>query len=82
MRKYGQTQGANLTEVICNCCGRALEVENGYLREECISVEHIFGYFGKKDGSRHQFDLCEECYDRLTEQFRIPVAEEQQNELL
>ena len=37
-----------------------------------------FGYYlRKKDGEIHRWDLCEECYDRMTGQFRIrPDVEE------
>ncbi|MBR1931448.1 MAG: hypothetical protein IJ833_08280 [Lachnospiraceae bacterium] len=82
MRKYEQKPDCDLTEVICNKCGKRLEVENGYLREECFSAEHVFGYFSRKDGIKHRFDLCEDCYDHIIAAFRIPVVEEQEVELL
>ena len=66
MRKYKSDQ--TLDRVICNGCGRKLVVEDGILRE---------GAFSEKDGEIHRWDLCEECYDRMTGQFRIrPDVEE------
>lgn len=82
MRKYEQKQSGNLTEVICNGCGKAFKLGNGYLKEECICVNHVFGYFSKKDGCRHQFDLCENCYDKIIAQFQVPVTEGREKEFL
>lgn len=82
MRRYDEGQDRKLTEVVCNRCGRKLEVENGYLREECISVDKVFGYFSRKDGSSAHFDLCEDCYDELTAQFAVPVEPNEVTELL
>ena len=41
-----------------------------------------FGYFSNKDGIRHSFDLCEECYDKLIEGFAVEVTKEEVQELL
>ena len=82
MREYFKTEESRLHRVICNCCGRELKVENGYLKEECISVDQTFGYFSAKDGQRHRFDICEDCYDKWLQNFAIPVEECEENELL
>lgn len=79
MRKY--KSGGQLDTVICNCCGKKLAVEKGILREGAIMVDHIWDFFSEKDGEIHHFDLCEECYDEMTRQFRIPVDIEEQTEL-
>ena len=41
-----------------------------------------WGYFSQKDGESHSFDLCEECYDRLTGGFQIPPEKYAEKELL
>ena len=82
MCRYEDEQSGRLVCVRCNRCGRELKVENGYLKEGCFHGDFTFGYFSHKDGMRHQFDLCEECYDKLVKQFAIPVVESQENELL
>ena len=46
------------------------------------SVDYIWGYFSNKDGTRHQFDLCEDCYDRFVKELSIPITESENNELL
>ncbi len=81
MRRYEQIQGGDLAEVICNGCGKALQLEKGYLKEGCFFAECTFGYFSRKDGVKHRFDLCEDCYDKMIAQFRVPVDEEQEKEL-
>lgn len=71
-----------LKKVVCNQCGRELKLEEGYLREGCYEGQQVFGYFSRKDGLRHKFDLCEECYDKWISGFIIPVEEEEISELL
>ncbi len=80
MRVYGE--GKELVKVVCNACGKELLVENGILKDECIHVDHDFGFFGAKDGESEKFDLCEECYERLTADFQIPVERQERKELL
>lgn len=69
-------------KIICNKCGRELSEEAGLLREGVCTVEVDWGYFSHKDGERHQFDLCEECYDELVKSFRIPIRVKERTELV
>lgn len=82
MREYLSLEENRLKKIVCNCCGRTLKMENGILKEECISADHVFGYFSKRDGVRHRFDLCEDCYQKLIDGFFVPVEEEEEKELL
>lgn len=82
MRKYENGQSKKLVHAVCNKCGRVLKVENGCLKEGCFSAEAVFGYFSRKDGTSHRFDLCEDCYDEMISQFSVPVEEEEGAELL
>ena len=82
MRNYLKIEENILDKVCCNKCGRALKVENGYLKEGSFSVDHVFGYFSKMDGVRHSFDLCEKCYQNWIDSFMIPVDVQEENELL
>lgn len=81
MRNYIGEEKRILKEVICNKCGKKIKVENGIVKEGCFSANPSFGYFSEKDGTRHQFDLCEVCYDVLVRSFVIPVVETEENEL-
>lgn len=82
MRKYGTQKEAELEEAVCNCCGKKMRVENGILKEGFCEIDIKWGYFSKKDGMRHQFDLCELCYDKITSQFQIPLKETEEKEYL
>ncbi len=62
-----------LQKIICNRCGKEISVVNGHETEGVFHGEYMWGYFSEKDGERHSFDLCETCYDRIVEQFCIPV---------
>ena len=82
MRKYTIIEENKLLEVRCNQCGKLMHVENGFLKEGCFHGENVFGYFSTRDGSRHSWDMCEECYNRLIQGFVIPVDETESNEYL
>ncbi len=82
MRKYEKGRSGKLVRVVCNQCGKELKLEKGYLKEGCFHADYLFGYFSGKDGTRHRFDLCEECYDKMIKNFQIPVEEKQERELL
>ena len=82
MRKYSDEEKMHLEQVICNACGRYLQVENGIIREGCYHGDSAFGYFSSRDGVKHHFDLCEDCYDKMIENFKVPVEESETMELL
>ena len=82
MRKYANVQENHLSEVCCNKCGKSLLVENGFVKEGCFHAEYSFGYFSTKDGMSHTWDMCEDCYDKMIQEFAIPVQETENNELL
>lgn len=71
-----------LVKIICNQCGAGTDVADGLMKKEFFSVHKRWGYFSGKDTQIHHFDLCEQCYDRLTEGFEIPVEIESETELL
>lgn len=82
MRIYLDAKETELVSVICNGCKKELAVENGILKEEGIQIKHTFGYFSQKDGQAEEFDLCEECYNKITGKFRIPAEKKDVTELL
>ena len=80
MRVYDEEK--ELVTVVCNACGKNLLVKNGILKEECIHVDHDFGFFGAKDGESDKFDLCEACYEKMIAGFSVPVDRRERKELL
>ena len=81
MQRYGDQEKAQL-EVKCNQCGRNVFVQKDILKEDVFHVEKVWGYFSKKDGKKHTWDLCEECYEKLVKGFAIPLDEMDVTELL
>ena len=82
MREYRKEQKAELISVRCNSCGKGLRVQDGILTEGCFHGKNVFGYFSEKDGICEEFDLCEECYRKITSEFTIPVTRTEVTELL
>ena len=64
MREYqtGMREERVLSKVVCNGCGREIPLRGA-------------GYFSEQDGRQDAFDLCEECYRKMTEGFRIKIEE-------
>lgn len=81
MRKYHEKTGI-LEKVVCNMCGNELKYKDGEVREGYFFADFSFGYFSRKDGLKHHFDLCEDCYDALTAKFLIPVEVSEETELV
>ena len=69
-------------KIICNSCGCNLCLQPGENMQEYIKVTKTWGYFSKKDGRTQEFVLCEDCYDAITKEFRVPVKEIQATELI
>lgn len=72
----------NKLEIRCNCCGRRLRTENGMLLEDAFEGSKEWGYFSKKDLEVHSFVLCEECCDRISDSFVIPVEVSKKREVM
>ena len=75
MRQY-RTEKKEINEldkIICNKCGRVIEVVRGVAREEYLAVDKRWGYFSNKDNQEDSFDLCEDCYDELVASFKIKL---------
>ncbi len=77
MRQYQLKETKEIKMIICNQCGKEIPVVDGCPREGVLSVDQEWGYFSEKDGEKHHFDLCEECYDRLVASFKLPAEIEE-----
>lgn len=73
MRQYktDKIEVKELDKIICNKCGKEIEVIRGVAQEDYLSVEKRWGYFSNKDNQEDAFDLCEDCYDELVASFKI-----------
>lgn len=68
--------------ICCNSCGKILKVENGVLKEDAFEATKEWGYFSDRDTEVHRFNLCEECYDKLIANFKIPIEIRKKLEVL
>ena len=74
MRFYKDKERKVLDKVLCNCCGKRLHMAGNHVAEGVMHVCKDWGYFSKKDLVRHEFDMCEQCYAKMTAEFQIPVT--------
>lgn len=68
--------------IICNCCKKIVQEEGKLSKKEFLHIEKYWGYFSEKDGEKQEFDICEECYDRWTASFQIPVEKQEMTEFV
>ena len=73
MRQYKKDtiEVRELDKIICNKCGKEIEVIRGVAQEDFLEVNKCWGYFSNKDNQEDAFDLCEDCYDELVASFKI-----------
>jgi hypothetical protein len=62
-------------DILCSKCGNSLKIvisgiDSGY---NGLIVDQKWFYGSKKDGERHTFQLCEDCYDDIVESNIIDV---------
>ena len=75
MRQYKMQETKEVEKIICNKCGKEILVNNGVAEADVLSVQKRWGYFSNKDNDVHEFDLCEECYDKWIATFAIPIEQ-------
>lgn len=81
MRKYDSVS-KELIQVVCNNCGKTIDVKNEVMMEEVLHVEKHWGYFSNQDGEAQKFDICEKCYKKIISGFIIPVEKGELTELV
>ena len=52
------------------------------ITRDFLHIEKVWGYFSKKDGEHHSFDLCEACYDRMRKEFVLKEEIWEETELI
>ncbi len=82
MKRADNVNNSGDQPICCNSCGKTLKVENGILMEDAFEASKEWGYFSKRDMEVHQFNLCEECYDKMVSQFKVPVQVKNKLEVL
>jgi hypothetical protein len=62
MKIFKKQQCEKLDEIICDICGESCKKNLG--ENESASLTSTWGYDSKKDLTRHNIDLCENCFDK------------------
>ena len=75
MRQYKRKRQEinELDKIICNKCGKEIEVIKGVAQEDYLEVIKRWGYFSNKDNQEDAFDLCEDCYDEFVASFKFKL---------
>jgi hypothetical protein len=58
-----------IDKIICNVCGE--EIKDTETGREFAMLDAAWGYSSRKDGEEHHSDICEKCYDKIINQFKI-----------
>ena len=75
MRQYKieKKETGELEKIVCNKCGKEIEVIRGVAQEDFLEVKKRWGYFSNKDNQEDVFDLCEDCYDEIVAGFKFKL---------
>jgi hypothetical protein len=67
MRKYKKVLKNELEDIICDVCSKSCLDERFPEIElaEFATIEANWGYLSKKDGERFNWEICEECFDKI-----------------
>lgn len=82
MKRADNMQKGGDVPIYCNSCGKELKKENGILKEDAFEATKEWGYFSNRDMQVHSFNICEECYEKLIADFKIPVDVKKKLEVL
>lgn len=68
MKKYAKKLKEVVSSVVCNRCGEEVRPDQAW------PMDYYFGYFSRKDTQEHKSDICEDCYDFIIKDFKIPPS--------
>ncbi len=54
--------------IICNQCGENIEIKQ---YKDFLNINKTWGYNSNYDNENHEFELCENCYKELLDNFKI-----------
>jgi len=63
MRTYKQITCEKLDKIYCDMCNKLCTDE--MYGSEYATLEAMWGYSSKKDGETQEFELCEDCFDKI-----------------
>lgn len=77
MKKYTEEQETVtkkiLSTIICDCCGKKVEVLGEYDVGEVNSFNIEFGYGSRYDLSKWHIDACDDCIEKWVDSFKHKI---------
>lgn len=61
-------------KVKCNCCGKEIATDKYGYTSDYLSVNKRWGYNSSFDNENHSFDICENCYKKFIDNFKIQIT--------
>lgn len=66
MRKYRKILKDELSDVVCDFCGKScIRHHDDVGSSEFAVLKARWGYWSRKDESSCDYDICEDCFDRI-----------------
>ena len=56
-------QKVEITDIICDICDKSCCSEGGTC--EYVAIDHHWGYYSNKDGTKTECDICEGCFAKV-----------------
>lgn len=56
-------------KTICNCCGKKHKIVDNYFTGNITPVQIEFSYGSRFDGVKVDFDICDDCIQRIVSDF-------------
>lgn len=75
MRIYctGSEKKELINKIYCNICGDEITKDvHGYFYDH-LHVNKTWGYNSSKDGTSQQFDICEDCCNKMIHNFKVKL---------
>lgn len=75
MKTYKKTlkEVEEIDIVVCNCCGKEIKTDSHGYTPDHLSVEKRWSYHSCFDNSIHSFDICQDCYQKIIDSFKLPI---------
>lgn len=59
--------------IICNCCGKKIELVHEYNITDINNIIIEFGYGSRFDLSAWEIDICDDCIEKWIQSFKHPI---------
>lgn len=69
--KRVQREYMKIEDITCDVCGKSCKL--GPYIFECATLNASWGYMSHKDGCEDEAHLCESCFDKIVEHFKIKL---------